>query len=329
MGRGEVRGEFGGWGEGMPEEDGEVHGVHVQGHARAAHAQWVGGPVAFAYAWFGASLVLGAAVGGAVVRGGAAGVGRRVTYVGAVALGAGLLALAHAGGQRAMPEGMMQRLKQRRAVAEFATRTMSVVHSTAASVWAAKVLWGEGQPDLFAGPLHEAWSPMIRRALEASVAYMSVDLCMSLRQAWESRDAAAGRLRVAEDIAHHVVTIVAQTWALGHACYGAFVALLLLTEVTTPLLNLRWFLSQAKAPPAQLLAVSLILMLGFFVFRVLNYSYMAWLITTRSHELGEPVGAALLVVTFLLMAGLNFYWMGIMVRRAREMRCETSSAITH
>lgn len=321
MGRGDVASESGSgsgsagapeaWGEGL--ERGEV----PRGKASAAK---------FAYAWFGASVAVGAAVGRGVVRGGEGHVG----FWSAATLWAALLWAAHAAGGRAMPEGMLQRLVQRRAVAEFATRTMSVVHSTAASVWAGEVLLGAAQPDLFSGPLSAGWSPMVRRALEVSVAYMSVDLGMSVRQAWVGRaEARAGRLRVAEDIVHHVVTIVAQAWALGHACYGAFVALLLLTEITTPILNARWFLSQAQAGPAQLMAVSVALMVGFLLFRCANYVFMAYLVVARWDELGEPVGTAMLVITSLLMGTLNFYWMGLMVRRAREMTRDTSRALTH
>jgi hypothetical protein len=95
---------------------------------------------------------------------------------------------------------------------------------------------------------------------------------------------------------------------------------LVLGEISTVFLNARWFLYKAGWEGTRAYTVNgLLLVLAFFVFRVVLFGAGLWqLFTSLSPFVAEADTALLRAVPFVLLAayGLNLYWFSILASKA-------------
>jgi len=121
---------------------------------------------------------------------------------------------------------------------------------------------------------------------------------------------------------HHFLTfaleVVAMRWRFGVLYELAF----FLTEITTPILNIRWCFQKAKMDSSLIATLNSIgLWLGFLIFRVIAFwllFYYSWMFWDAVWLLPYPQGYCLIAAQIAL-AVLNLYWFALLTKRALAM----------
>jgi hypothetical protein len=200
---------------------------------------------------------------------------------------------------------------------------LSLIHSTVTSLVSLVLVARHGLPTaataavfkdealLGAAPGTAPLAPSAR-LLAFSVAYFAHDLISTLPD-WGRNPA---------DIAHHVAGVVLTASPLVSAPATALGHHLLVTELSTPLLNSMWFLRKAGAEGGRAYkAAAALFVAAFFVTRllylpVLTYCVLAYagghLLATAPH----------LPVLLLALSGLNVWWWGKIVAMLRKGKAD-------
>eukprot|EP00697_Spironema_sp_BW2_P015706 gnl/Spiro4/6660_TR3439_c0_g1_i1.p1 gnl/Spiro4/6660_TR3439_c0_g1~~gnl/Spiro4/6660_TR3439_c0_g1_i1.p1 ORF type:complete len:316 (+),score=13.82 gnl/Spiro4/6660_TR3439_c0_g1_i1:110-1057(+) len=115
---------------------------------------------------------------------------------------------------------------------------------------------------------------------------------------------------------HHSIVAVTCAMATSYSYGVGFLGLLYLSEITTPLLHYRWHLAvtaQKDSARTMYVANGLLLILLFFLFRVIYIPYLAWQASLNDwcpapSDVPEAVHYVF-VVDWFLHGGLQFVWM--------------------
>jgi len=126
------------------------------------------------------------------------------------------------------------------------------------------------------------------------------------------------QLRSFGTVVHHVLGLLGPGSATYYRHGQLFTLLWIFTEVTTPLVNNRWFLAVAKKTDSKFYIINGIAMtLAFIVFRCLLVPiYGAYALYTHWDNYFK-VAVAIQYLLFICMVGvtsLNYYWTGLMIR---------------
>eukprot|EP00033_Pygsuia_biforma_P005209 GCRY01005728.1.p1 GENE.GCRY01005728.1~~GCRY01005728.1.p1 ORF type:complete len:265 (-),score=28.09 GCRY01005728.1:390-1184(-) len=125
--------------------------------------------------------------------------------------------------------------------------------------------------------------------------------------------------KIKTEFIHHLFTFIAEFFCSRAKIYGFLTLLLLITEGTTPCLNLRVFGLYFKKQRVELLA-SIGLLFGFFFLRILNLLYIGVVYYGELHSiLAAPELHFFSFVAFSLvafLAVLNSFWFSLMLRKA-------------
>lgn len=126
------------------------------------------------------------------------------------------------------------------------------------------------------------------------------------------------QLRGVGTVVHHVLGFLGPAAATYYREGQLFTVLWIFTEVTTPLVNNRWFLAMAKKSHTQFYILNgLAMTLGFIVFRVLlvpGYSIYALYTFWQRFRTANLVIQYLTFTCIIGVSSLNTYWTGLMVR---------------
>jgi len=188
---------------------------------------------------------------------------------------------------------------------EWASRVVSTMHAVVVTYGGLKIL---------ASPVYDkfpytAWSDEGGIYANILLGYLSYDLVLCL---------AYDNLRTPSAIIHHLLglfyyTVVCTT---HHAQYLAM--LWLASELTTPLVNMRWFLMVLKQSHTTFYAANGLLMtFAFLAWRVLylpaNYLYTLYYFSDQV-KLTSPIVQPLVPVSMPSITLLNMYWTFLMIR---------------
>lgn len=149
-----------------------------------------------------------------------------------------------------------------------------------------------------------------------SAGYFLVDVCVLM---WHPE------ISSTEMLVHHVVALLSLAVAAQVHCMHVYLMMVLLSELTTPFVNVRWWLDRAELKGHKLYTVNgLLLMLVWGVARVVMflplYAHVLW--NWDSVRQIPPHAIALLLGVPLLLFGLNTLWFIKIVRGAMKLVCK-------
>jgi len=125
-------------------------------------------------------------------------------------------------------------------------------------------------------------------------------------------------------LVHHVIYLVVSGYVLYHAFFKFAFVWLMMGEMSTPCVNLRWFLAVLDMKSTQLYAWNGNLMaVLFFVFRVVVFGVgLVHLFGLRELWMAEDVPYGLRIVFGLLVGayGLNLYWFNLVLKGVLKLR---------
>eukprot|EP00300_Choanocystis_sp_HF-7_P033491 c45842_g1_i1.p1 GENE.c45842_g1_i1~~c45842_g1_i1.p1 ORF type:complete len:292 (+),score=72.71 c45842_g1_i1:29-877(+) len=204
---------------------------------------------------------------------------------------------------------------------EFAERIISLLHSVIIVFGVLLSFIIDGQPSTRDEIIHMQ-APALAGFLVPSTGYFVVDtvvtvyICVSKKQP---------KFPLALDLAHHMSSLFSEFVFLRVRLFAMIVRLLMLTEITTPILHFRWLMIKFKFSGRNILRASMCLLVGFLVFRVGNGLYMVWLQfyvgIDRMIEASVLAFGVVISLTFILLF-LNIYWTCLMVKRATSVLFE-------
>eukprot|EP00299_Pterocystis_sp_00344_P007483 c2447_g1_i2.p2 GENE.c2447_g1_i2~~c2447_g1_i2.p2 ORF type:complete len:125 (+),score=21.15 c2447_g1_i2:568-942(+) len=100
------------------------------------------------------------------------------------------------------------------------------------------------------------------------------------------------------------------------------VRLLLLTEITTPLVHIRWILIKLGFSGQSIFLLSVATLIGFLVFRVANCIYMLVVIGSVGFKPlweSDPVVCVTIWLLVVILLCLNSFWTALMLRKALKV----------
>ena len=117
-------------------------------------------------------------------------------------------------------------------------------------------------------------------------------------------------------VAHHLVGAIGQAIVVYYKNAPLLYAILLLTEFTTPFLNLMWFFEVMKFPVP--LWNQVIFFLGWLIFRIYGCGYCAYILFANLFLVYEtwPLFFFCAVIFFVVfLNGLNWWWLFRILRK--------------
>ena len=154
---------------------------------------------------------------------------------------------------------------------------------------------------------------MLNLAVIVSLAYMAQDLMNEARLGLKGIGYKVSRA----NLAHHAATMMCEVFYLypQPAPSGAYLsALFLLTEITTPLVNLRWNLYKVGYAGTRLDRFVSIGMLGsWLVFRMTICVHLAWFVSIHALRM-DPMRTFMARFLAWLLLLLNSYWLSLMIK---------------
>eukprot|EP00298_Acanthocystis_sp_HF-20_P021788 c28408_g1_i1.p1 GENE.c28408_g1_i1~~c28408_g1_i1.p1 ORF type:complete len:277 (+),score=79.45 c28408_g1_i1:41-871(+) len=147
-----------------------------------------------------------------------------------------------------------------------------------------------------------------------SMGYFIVDGAVVVYMAARSDN----RFLVLLEVVHHLLCLWSEGVFLLTLIVPEGVRLAFITEITTPILHLRWILIQFGAPKKTITTVSLCILGGFIIFRDINMIVLAGiLISVGSDKLSEVsvIGCFTVIMFVFLLSILNYYWTFLMMQK--------------
>ncbi|KAL1555448.1 TLC domain-containing protein 4-B-like isoform X1 [Salvia divinorum] len=188
---------------------------------------------------------------------------------------------------------------------EWSNRVMSTFHAMyIATVSLYFVLWS----DLFnndpqRGPVTLRSSTASISALGASVGYFLSDLSMII---W--RYPSLGGM---EYVVHHLLSLASVSYAMLTGEAQMYTYMVLISEATTPSINLRWYLDAAGMKRSKAYTINgVLIFLSWLVARILLFIYLFWHSyiyydeVKRMHE----IGVVMMHVVPLVLSVMNLFW---------------------
>jgi len=190
--------------------------------------------------------------------------------------------------------------------------TVHALVSVSLSVYLILQYWNEDDSLPSSSPVF-AWNvPLSYTALGASLAYFCADMVYLTITTAPTRDNR-------NMVVHHACCLVGLSAALWTGFGHVHVLIMLLTESTTPFINVRWILDKTGQKTTHVYLINGVLMTGeWFVARVIIFPvYFAFLSKTYEGEMRDHLPTcvrALFMWLPLLLFALNAYWFYLILR---------------
>jgi TLC domain len=139
--------------------------------------------------------------------------------------------------------------------------------------------------------------------LDIMMGYLWYDIGYEMVDTWQ-----------ADAIGHHILGLISHMSSRlsNNGAAGFYSMLVYIAEGSTPFLNISWLLHQLQMKNTLLFKVfALLLILSFFVFRIILGPFMVWHMLTHKKEWGPDAQGLLFWgnwVIVALFALLNYYW---------------------
>ncbi|KAL6983225.1 hypothetical protein U1Q18_016616 [Sarracenia purpurea var. burkii] len=167
--------------------------------------------------------------------------------------------------------------------------------------------------DQFAGPLTFRSSSLSKFALGASVGYFLCDLGMIF---WFYPS-----LGGMEYVVHHLLSLVTVAYALLTGEGQFYTYMVLISEMTTPWINLRWYLDTAGMKTSRAYLINGMLMFIFWmVARILLFLYLLHHVYLHYDQvkLMHAFGHFLVITVPSILSVMNLIWFGKIVRGLKK-----------
>ncbi|KAL8213987.1 hypothetical protein R6Q57_003436 [Mikania cordata] len=194
---------------------------------------------------------------------------------------------------------------------EWNNRGMSSVHAifiTTMSLYF--VFWSDLYSDQYtAGPVTFRSSPLSTFALGVSVGYFLSDLGMIF---WLYP--ALGGL---EYVVHHTLSAIAVAYAMVSGEGQLYTFMVLISELTTPEINLRWYLDTAGLKKSNAYIINgLVIFFAWMVARIFLFVYMFYHVYLHYNQVFQmhQIGIFLVFTVPSVLGAMNLMWFGKIVK---------------
>lgn len=198
---------------------------------------------------------------------------------------------------------------------EWNNRGMSTIHAVYISAMSLYfVFWS----DLFSDRRHTGFitlqsSPLSIFGLGVSVGYFFADLGMIL---WFYPS-----LGGLEYVVHHFISAIAVAYSMFSGEGQLYTYMCLISEITTPEINLRWYLDTAGMKKSTAYLVNgVVIFLAWLVARILWFMYMFYHIFVHYYEVIQMrfVGRAIVFVVPVVLFILNLMWFAKIIKGLKK-----------
>lgn len=188
---------------------------------------------------------------------------------------------------------------------EWNNRAMSTVHAVFITVMSLYlVFWSDlYSDDRLAGPVTLRNSPMSTFVLGASVGYFLADLGMIF---WFYPD-----LGGLEYVVHHLLSLASIAYAMLTGEGQLYTYMVLISETTTPGINLRWYLDTAGMKRSRAYVVNgVVIFLSWLVARIILFIYLFYHVYLHYDQVRQMqrFGQFLVLVVPLVLSVMNLMW---------------------
>ncbi|ESW18249.1 hypothetical protein PHAVU_006G025300 [Phaseolus vulgaris] len=150
-------------------------------------------------------------------------------------------------------------------------------------------------------------------ALGASVGYFVSDLGMIL---WFFPS-----LGGYEYVIHHLLSLVAVAYAMFSGEGQLYTFMVLISETTTPGINLRWYLDVAGMKKSRAYLINgIVIFIAWLVARILLFIYMFYHVYLHFHQVEQmqPFGQILVVAVPVVLSVMNLVWFAKIIKGLRK-----------
>ncbi|XP_031125993.1 TLC domain-containing protein 4-B-like [Ipomoea triloba] len=192
---------------------------------------------------------------------------------------------------------------------EWNNRSISTVHAIFITAMALHIaFWSDLFSDHLSGLITFRSSTLSTCVLGVSVGYFIADLGMMI---WFYPT-----LGGMEYVVHHLLSMIAITYAMLTGEGQLYTFMVLVSEATTPSVNLRWYLDVAGMKKTKAYVINGVVMFSaWMVARILLFIYMFYHVYIHYNQVKEMHRSAvfLVLVVPLVLAILNLMWFGKIV----------------
>nr|GMC88331.1 transmembrane protein 56-like [Ipomoea batatas] len=192
---------------------------------------------------------------------------------------------------------------------EWNNRSISTVHAIFITAMALHIaFWSDLFSDQLSGLITFRSSTLSTCVLGVSVGYFIADLGMMI---WFYPT-----LGGMEYVVHHLLSMIAITYAMLTGEGQLYTFMVLVSEATTPSVNLRWYLDVAGMKKTKAYVINGVVMFSaWMVARILLFIYMFYHVYLHYNQVKEMHRSAvfLVLVVPLVLAILNLMWFGKIV----------------
>ncbi|KAM6573360.1 hypothetical protein CsatA_017440 [Cannabis sativa] len=188
---------------------------------------------------------------------------------------------------------------------EWNNRAMSTVHAIFITVMSLYlVFWSDlYSDDQLAGPVTFKSSPLSTFVLGVSVGYFLTDIAMIF---WFYPD-----LGGLEYVVHHLLSIVSLAYAMLTGEAQLYTYMVLISETTTPGINLRWYLDIAGMKRSRAYIINGVgIFFSWLVARIILFMYLFYHIYFHYDQVRQiqTLGVFLVTVVPLVLGVMNLMW---------------------
>ncbi|XP_031505155.1 uncharacterized protein LOC116267526 isoform X1 [Nymphaea colorata] len=198
--------------------------------------------------------------------------------------------------------------------AEWGNRCISTAHAIFISGMALYLVF---LSDVFSdsdGPITFKSSSLSTFALGISVGYFISDLGMI---AWSYPS-----LGGLEYIVHHLLSVVAVAYSMLSGEGQVYTFMVLISEITTPCVNMRWFLDTAGMKMSRLYLLNgVVLFFGWLIARILLFGYIYHHVYLHYYQVKQMFffGFFLVFVVPFALAVMNLMWFGKILKGLKKI----------
>ncbi|XP_062105700.1 uncharacterized protein LOC133817253 [Humulus lupulus] len=188
---------------------------------------------------------------------------------------------------------------------EWNNRAMSTVHAVFITIMSLYlVFWSDlYSDDQLTGPVTLQSSPVSTFVLGVSVGYFLADLGMIF---WFYPD-----LGGLEYVVHHLLSVVSVAYTMLTGEAQLYTYMVLISETTTPGINLRWYLDIAGMKRSKAYVINgVVIFFSWLVARILLFIYLFYHIYLHYEQVRQiqSFGLFLVAVVPLVLAMMNLMW---------------------
>ncbi|XP_010093181.2 transmembrane protein 56 [Morus notabilis] len=188
---------------------------------------------------------------------------------------------------------------------EWNNRAMSTVHAVFITIMSLSLVFSSDlySDDRLAGPVTLQSSPLSTFVLGVSVGYFIADLGMIF---WFYPD-----LGGLEYVVHHLLSLASIAYAMLTGEGQLYTYMVLISETTTPGINLRWYLDTAGMKRSRAYVINgVVIFLSWLVARILLFLYLFYHVYLHYDQVRQmhTFGQILVLVVPLVLSVMNLMW---------------------